>query len=94
MYQLVFNNAALVSIAKYKKSNKPSYNKVMKILEELHLYTRIGIWKPEPLKGFDGNVYSREINKKYRLIYEISDEQIKTFIISAKGHYNDKWIFK
>ena len=42
------------------------------------------------LKGVGGNVYSREINKKDRLVYEIYEEKIVVYIISVEGHYNDK----
>lgn len=59
-------------------------------MEELHEHPKTGIGHPEALKGVGGNVYSREINKKYRLVYEIYEEKIVVYIISVEGHYNDK----
>ncbi|KDS37860.1 hypothetical protein M098_4112, partial [Phocaeicola vulgatus str. 3775 SR(B) 19] len=41
-------------------------------------------------KGYGGNVYSREVNKKDRLVYEIYEEVVNVFVISAEGHYSDK----
>ncbi|MDR3694285.1 type II toxin-antitoxin system YoeB family toxin [Mucilaginibacter sp.] len=38
------------------------------------------------LSGF----WSRQINKKDRLIYTIEDNIVTVTIVSAKGHYSDK----
>ena len=59
-------------------------------MKELHEHPKTGIGHPEALKGVGGNVYSREINKKDRLVYEIYEEKIGVYIISVEGHYNDK----
>ena len=45
---------------------------------------------PERLKHYEGEVWSRRINKKDRLIYEIFDSEVVVFVVSALGHYNDK----
>lgn len=90
MYEVVYSNEALSSIAKYKKSSPQSYKKVLKLVEELHEHPKTGIGHPEALKGVGGNVYSREINKKDRLVYEIYEEKIVVYIIPVEGHYNDK----
>jgi hypothetical protein len=37
-----------------------------------------------------GNVFSREINKKDRLVYEVYEEAVVVYVISAEGHYSDK----
>jgi len=44
----------------------------------------------EQLKYFDGEIWSRAINKKDRLIYEIFEEDTAVVVIQALGHYNDK----
>ena len=43
--------------------------------------------KVEPLKGYDGNVYSRRITYEHRLVYRIYDEVIEVLVLSAFGHY-------
>ena len=90
MYSVTYSDEVLFSIAKYKKSNPQAYKKVLKLIDELHQHPRIGTGKPEALKGVGGNVYSREINKKDRLVYEIYDEDVHVWVISAEGHYSDK----
>ncbi len=44
-----------------------------------------GIGKPEPLKYEMTGLWSRRINQKHRLIYEITTDII--LIHSLKGHY-------
>lgn len=44
-----------------------------------------GIGKPEPLKGNWTGYWSRRIDQENRLIYKISDDQIR--IVKCKGHY-------
>lgn len=90
MYGVIFSDDAIADIAKLKKSSLQSYKKLLKLIEELHKHPRIGTGKPEALKGMGGNVYSRAINKKDRLVYEIYDETVLVYIISAVGHYSDK----
>ena len=48
-----------------------------------HPFTGEG--KPEPLKG---GMWSRRINDKDRLVYDVTDESI--VILQCKGHYEDK----
>lgn len=52
---------------------------------------REGIGKPERLKGYaEEEVYSRRINDKDRIIYEINENDQLVEIFSCKGHYLDK----
>jgi len=48
-----------------------------------------GIGHPEPLKGDLSGYWSREIDKKNRLIYRIFDDDTIE-IIHCGGHYGDK----
>lgn len=57
---------------------------------EMEESPRTGLGSPEHLKYFDGEIWSRAINKKDRLIYEIFEEEISVVVIQALGHYNDK----
>lgn len=90
MYSVTYSDEALKAIAKFKKSNQQAYKKVLKLVEELHTHPLIGTGKPEVLKGMGGNVFSREINKKDRLVYEVYEETVVVYVISAEGHYGDK----
>lgn len=73
-----------------KSGDKASIKKIQQIFIELSIHPASGVGKPEKLKfGFSG-YWSRQINKKDRLVYRIDEEIITVFVISAKGHYDDK----
>ncbi len=62
--------------------------KLDSILEELKIHPRTGTGNPEQLKHQLSGFWSRRINKKDRLIYEIIEEPERlVVIISALGHY-------
>ena len=90
-YSIEISKEVLSDLSKIKKSgNKADILKIQKIFIELEEHPTIGIGKPEKLKYNDENVWSRQINKKDRLVYEIIDQEVVVIIISALGHYNDK----
>jgi toxin YoeB len=55
----------------------------------LEKHPREGKGQPEQLKHYEGEVWSRKINKKDRLVYEIYEKTICITIIQALCHYND-----
>ncbi len=71
-----------------KSGDKSSIRKIYRILEELEQNPRTGTGNPEQLKHQLSGFWSRRINKKDRLIYEIIEEpDKKVVVISALGHY-------
>ncbi|MFT5465828.1 MAG: toxin YoeB [Verrucomicrobiales bacterium] len=46
-----------------------------------------GPGKPEPLKGDLSGCWSRRIDQKNRLVYQVDDDTL--IIIQCKGHYGD-----
>jgi toxin YoeB len=90
-YTIEISKEALADLVKIKKSGKKAdISKIEKIFSELETHPAIGIGKPEKLKYKNENVWSRQINKKDRLVYEIIDHEVVVIIISALGQYNDK----
>jgi toxin YoeB len=90
-YRLIVKETAEKDLFKIKKSgNQKSFYKIIKILEELkeHSYTATG--KPEPLKPNLQGLWSRRINQKYRFVYEVVENIITVYILSAIGQYDDK----
>jgi len=68
--------------------NKKTFKKINKLIENTARTPFEGLGKPEHLKNNLSNQWSRRINDKDRLIYEIKDKQI--IITSCKYHYQDK----
>lgn len=90
-YTIEISKEALADLSKIKKSGKKTaILRIEKIFLELEIHPTTGIGKPEKLKYKNENVWSRQINKKDRLVYEIIDHEVVVIIISALGHYNDK----
>ena len=78
-------------ILAYKKAgNKIALARIERIIDELKEHPETGIGKPEKMKHHYSGYWSREIDKKNRLLYEINKNIITVSIISAMGHYDDK----
>ncbi len=88
-YSLDFKETALRDLSKIKRSgDKVSLYKIQKIILELAEHPKEGVGKPELLKYELSGYWSRRINKKDRIIYEIIEEPEQlVVIISALGHY-------
>ena len=74
----------------YKSGDKATIKKLEKILLELEEHPKTGIGEPEALKYHLTGYWSRKINKKDRMIYEISEELVLVSIIELSSHYGDK----
>lgn len=88
-YRIEFEQRALDDIRKIiKSSRKADSRKIEIMLEELKVTPQIGTGKPEPLKHNLSGFWSRRVNKKDRLIYQIIEEpNAVVVIVSALGHY-------
>jgi len=60
-------------------------------LKDIKKFSKGGNQQPEALKGYgEREVWSRRINDKHRLVYEILEEEREVKILTAFGHYDDK----
>lgn len=90
-YSLEFTQIALTDIEKHKKSgDRTTLKKINQLLNELMEHPRTGTGKPEKLKYDLEGLYSRRINRKHRLVYEIKDEIVTVVVLSAHSHYGVK----
>ena len=87
--EVVFKDKALEDIRFWKKSGqKATQNKISKLIEDILQHPYTGLGRPEALKYELSGLWSREIDKGNRLIYEVAGLQLH--IISMRGHYSDK----
>ena len=88
-YNVDFKETAKIEILKIKKSgDKSSIKRLEKIVLELEIHPQIGTGNPEQLKHNLSGFWSRRLNKKDRLIYEIIEEpENLVVVVSALGHY-------
>lgn len=88
-YQVIIKQTAEKDFSKHKKSGDvSSIKKILKILDELTEHPFTGIGNPEELKYELTGFWSRRINKKDRLNYEVEEEIVTVYVVSAIGHYD------
>ena len=87
-YRLELKETAKEHLRLIKKSgNFAMFKKITKLLEELEQHPTTGSGNPEQLKHELSGYWSRRINKKDRIIYQIIDEEVLVVVVSALGHY-------
>lgn len=80
MYNLVFSEDAKKDLKELHKKAPQAVAKLSKLLNEVREHPRTGTGQVEPLKGYDGLVYSRRITKEHRLVYKIYDDVIEVLV--------------
>ncbi|MCF0195000.1 MAG: Txe/YoeB family addiction module toxin [Bacteroidaceae bacterium] len=73
-----------------KSASTATKQRVADIIDELETHPTWGIGHPEKLKGDKAGYYSRQLDKKNRIIYSIHEEVVEVHVISMLGHYDDK----
>ena len=89
-YEIKYSTRANMDLAKLLKDEPKSFQKAVKLIDELKEHPKTGTGKPEPLKGKPVGRWSRQITKKHRLIYRIYEMEVYIDLLSAYGHYDDK----
>ena len=90
-YKIEVTEQAEEDLQKHKRAgNRSALNKIDRIYNELKSHPYTGTGKPEPLKYELKGLWSRRINKKDRLVYEVAERTVTVYVISAIGHYEEK----
>lgn len=90
IYKIEFLKEAIVQLSELRKADKNAYVKCFDVILAIAAEPRSGIGKPERLKGYDNaEVFSRRINDKDRIVYEIIENEHLIEILSCIGHYDD-----
>lgn len=91
IYQVNFSDDAKRHMVKHIQSgNKSIIQKIDSLVTELSEHPRTGTGKPERLKYQAGEFWSRKIDQKHRLVYQIIEEKLIVVTLAAFGHYGDK----
>ncbi len=73
-----------------KVGNQKLLKKISALFSEMEEHPRSGTGKPEQLKGYEAETWSRRIDSRHRIIYEIEEARLKVYAISTYGHYQDR----
>lgn len=71
-----------------RKNDRTSYVKCFDLVRDTAKNPRTGLGKPERLRYFEQEVYSRRVNQKDRMIYTIYEKLQEIDISSFRGHYD------
>jgi toxin YoeB len=85
--KLSITSAALEDLEAWSTTNPKVLPKIIRLIAETTRTPRTGTGKPERLKHLDGEVWSRRINEKDRLVYDIQSDMI--IVIACRFHYDD-----
>jgi toxin YoeB len=84
-FKLILSPHSLEDLYTLYKYNHKLISKSIELLIDVQKQPFQGIGKPEHLKYFSANIWSRRINDEHRLIYEVAGNEI--IIFSFIGHY-------
>jgi toxin YoeB len=73
-----------------KLGDKSLLRKIEALFDELRNHPETGTGKPERLKGSPSGLWSRRINDKHRMVYQIEKFEITVYVLSLRGHYGNK----
>ena len=85
--KLSVTSGAVEDLEAWSTANPKVLAKIIRLIAEITRTPRTGTGKPERLKQFGGEVWSRRITEKDRLVYDIQDDMIT--IIACRFHYDD-----
>jgi len=90
-YNVLFDKRFTTDVESHRKAGRLDLvKKIGVLINELENHPRIGTGKPERLKHYQGEVWSRRIDIHHRLVYEIRDKELIVIAVAAYGHYGDK----
>lgn len=72
----------------FQTQDKKTFKKINELIKDISRNgALLGIGKPEKLTNNLSGLYSRRINEKDRLVYQIENEFL--IILQCRGHYKD-----
>ncbi len=85
MRNLVFTPEAWDDYQFWVNQDRKTFKKINKLIADAQRNPFDGIGKPEPLKDNYAGFWSRRIDEKNRLVYNVTDSEIQ--IIGCRFHY-------
>ena len=81
----VFSDAAWEDYLYCQTQDKKTLKRINQLIKDIERGPFEGLGKPDPLRNNLSGLWSRRIDSKNRLIYEISGDNLKLY--SCKDHY-------
>ncbi len=88
MYKVIYTPRAKKDMKFWEKNSQRTLKKIRVLINEISEHPREGSGKPEMLSDTK-NTWSRRINRKDRITYQIFDNYVYVHVLGARGHYDD-----
>ena len=88
-YKIAFTPQAQEDFEFWKRTNSKTATKIISILRELQDHPFTGTGKPEPLKYQFTGAWSRRINHRDRLVYQVDGNIVTVFVLAMRFHYTE-----
>lgn len=88
MYKIRFTETADEDVRYWKQSGqKIAMAKIQRLLVDMQQHPLTGLGKPEALRFDLSGKYSRRIDTKNRLVYDVDESSMIITVHSLRGHY-------
>lgn len=85
--KLAVTSGAVEDLEAWSTINPKVLSRIIRLIAETMRTPRTGTGKPERLKQFGGEVWSRRTTERDRLVYDIQPDLIT--VIACRFHYDD-----
>ena len=85
--KLAITSSALEDLEAWSTTNPKVLSRIIRLIGETMRTPRTGTGKPERLKHLGGEVWSRRITEKDRLVYDIQADVVT--IVACRFHHDD-----
>ena len=86
-YRIALTPQAMEDFNYWKSTNPKTAEKIKNLLRELQEHPFTGTGKPEALECQFSGVWSRRINHKDRLVYQVVGDIATVFVLAMRFHY-------
>ncbi len=85
--KLIFDRSFLEDFEFWVSTDRKTSIRILKLLKEISRDPFAGIGDPERLRHAGGKLWSRRLNEKDRLVYQVHDDEVR--LLQCRGHYGD-----
>ena len=89
-YKIAFTLLASEDFNFWEETSPKTAGKIKAMLRELQEHPFASPGTPEPLKYQFSGAWSRRINHKDRLVYQVNGNVVTVFVLAMRFHYKDK----
>ncbi len=86
-WKILILEKAETDLTWFRQKDRRCYVKAFDLIREISKEPGTGTGKPERLKHFDREIWSRRISREHRLVYVVYQEESLVEIVSCKSHY-------